>query len=835
MAVQSSPLSALRASKKFACPKTVQIIVCLLVWWGLGVYVISQSKLLLGKEGGAPVLASNAGSGSVSASETKNAGSSGIDFAPPAGEHDDKQDGTTPSTPAGSSASSNANKKSESTSQQNGTSTGEFPYPLFLSAWSNIVMSFLCCAWHWNIKQKRSSTGAAISSLGETSGAAKSCLDFLFPDGEDDVDHDGMHNGRLHEKGNSSSSGRKTTDYHDDISTAATGEAEASTSASTIGSVSAHGTSEQDREMFDVAGASSGINMASPPRPGGLSTSTLVKDDGGGTGGSPNLRKPGGSPSFATGESSTVASSPPQRRSPNYTTSSATATQLSHQADIVHARRNTVLIVGFIGGLEIGAANSSLYYLPLVVRTTMHSLQPLCMYVVCRLMGLEFHSSRTVLIAILCCSIGGIFLCQDPGSGGVVLTPANAAELSTGDATSALAVSSTPSVVVPSPPPNHGVLDVVVDLPTTAAISSTTNASASAGIAPKTAWTNVSHLGLFFGVMAPLCGCTRWALMQRLVHEFSGPCELLLHTAPITGVVLAVGSFLFEPNAFLTFVTPMFAHFLTYEGIHLLIRLTSIGLAVMSLLLAELRVLQLTSALTLCIFGVCHNLLLIVAGMVVFREKLNYWQLVGVASGQVGVLLYGIAKTSSSSGQHAGSSSSSSNKSHGRKSGRAIIAEYDLEDGGDGQEHYYDEEKQSFVRNRTALEMQASPSTSTASKTQYPSNGPLSLSSARYNNFGNHDELSADSPQLMRITAHELTYDDEGGGSFGNPRKGIGSPGMIHIPFAASLSSLQNMASRLFSVGGSWSVASSPTSSATNRGQYAPVRQVDPREDSFGL
>ncbi|CAD7927157.1 unnamed protein product, partial [Amoebophrya sp. A25] len=551
----------------------LQILVCLLLWWGLAVYIISESKILMSLSTSAAAAATTP---LVSLDTVGGIASKSTE------EEELLRGGSTSSTPVDRviethqfpeiTLSPNMDEATDIIREHHHAGTrsastllvGAFPFPLFISAWSNLVIT-ISCLFVYYMWQRHAREDASSPFARGRSGESRSFHDqgghpMVPRRGEEDFGF-----------GNERSRTQQATETKEGALYEQPPGTEILSDSDSCISKDAHTSSTEPQTQTGEEGSSS----------------FPTRSYAGAHGNDQNEEKQ----SLVLGM--TAAEEP-----------KAALTHIDFYVESVSMRaavyrfvmaktpqfRYLAVAIGCVQGIEIGATNTSLYHLPIVVRTILQSLNPLVMYIVCRIMGLEDGAQTSVGASVLFCSVGGLFLCH------------------------------------------RGEL-------------------AADGASAKTAFSNLNNTGVIFSFVAALCSCVRWALLQRLLHhaddhdgsqrmprgeqQKQNPVEVLLFTAPVTGLMLSVGSILFEGSpAFFTFVFRC----------SLWIPMTAIGFSVMLVVLCELRLVQLTSALSLCIFGVIHNLVIIVSGVFIFGERLSELQVLGVAVGQFGCLLYSLAK-----------------------------------------------------------------------------------------------------------------------------------------------------------------------------------------------
>jgi drug/metabolite transporter (DMT)-like permease len=148
--------------------------------------------------------------------------------------------------------------------------------------------------------------------------------------------------------------------------------------------------------------------------------------------------------------------------------------------------------------------------------------------------------------------------------------------------------------------------------------------------------------GLVLSVIAGSVSTVRWVftqvVLQRRSKDGAHPRDLLemqRTTSTIISAVAAVASLIFEhgaPAALAGMPGAKRSHFF------MLIAFSSVG--VLALAFAELRLVSLTSALTVSVFAVLHNVLFIIAGIVEFNDDFNWRHALGTAFTLVGMGLY---------------------------------------------------------------------------------------------------------------------------------------------------------------------------------------------------
>jgi drug/metabolite transporter (DMT)-like permease len=111
--------------------------------------------------------------------------------------------------------------------------------------------------------------------------------------------------------------------------------------------------------------------------------------------------------------------------------------------------------------------------------------------------------------------------------------------------------------------------------------------------------------------------------------------EILRHASIMVCVVAGVSSLFFEPQASAALVGMPEA-----KRSHFMVLIVSSSVGVLLLSIAEVRLVSLTSALTLASFAVLHNGFFIVAGIIEFNDKFTWRHGVGCALTFLGLGLY---------------------------------------------------------------------------------------------------------------------------------------------------------------------------------------------------
>uniref|UniRef100_A0A7S2FM58 Sugar phosphate transporter domain-containing protein n=1 Tax=Florenciella parvula TaxID=236787 RepID=A0A7S2FM58_9STRA len=143
--------------------------------------------------------------------------------------------------------------------------------------------------------------------------------------------------------------------------------------------------------------------------------------------------------------------------------------------------------------------------------------------------------------------------------------------------------------------------------------------------------TNFSMVGLLILIGASASGGLRWALIQRLMaleEMFEDPLIALYHIAPwsfITMLIMAVsieGTHIFAKENLAQFQSQatLEALVLTFIG----------GIMAFVLIVAEVKLVQLTSSLTLGVFGTCKELIQIMLAIIVFKDTLTVTNTIGL-------------------------------------------------------------------------------------------------------------------------------------------------------------------------------------------------------------
>mmetsp|Transcript_38110 Transcript_38110/g.75340 ORF Transcript_38110/g.75340 Transcript_38110/m.75340 type:complete len:427 (-) Transcript_38110:330-1610(-) len=184
--------------------------------------------------------------------------------------------------------------------------------------------------------------------------------------------------------------------------------------------------------------------------------------------------------------------------------------------------------------------------------------------------------------------------------------------------------------------------------------------------------TPVSLIGTALVLGAGALGGLRWALSQRLMmmdDAFSAsPLLLVAKIAPWSAVSTVAAALLVDGNRLHTFIAGRGASHadaesgresssdwsMFVEGLGFVL---IGGVASFFLLLAEVKLLQLTSSLTLGVLGTVKEILQILIAILVFHDNLTAVNLIGLAACITGTTLYHRAKAGSGAGFNGGTTS----------------------------------------------------------------------------------------------------------------------------------------------------------------------------------
>lgn len=153
-----------------------------------------------------------------------------------------------------------------------------------------------------------------------------------------------------------------------------------------------------------------------------------------------------------------------------------------------------------------------------------------------------------------------------------------------------------------------------------------------------------AHLkGVFLLIFAMVIGTQRWALMQ-IVMQHSDPnsalggmtkMKLMAFIMPVTGTVCLTLAWFSERDALNS------EHLLRPE---LWLSVGKIGVGILALSFAELKLVHLTSALAVQVLSTVHQIPIVVAGVFFFHDKINSIGMSGFGLCLIGALFYVAAR-----------------------------------------------------------------------------------------------------------------------------------------------------------------------------------------------
>jgi solute carrier family 35 protein C2 len=155
--------------------------------------------------------------------------------------------------------------------------------------------------------------------------------------------------------------------------------------------------------------------------------------------------------------------------------------------------------------------------------------------------------------------------------------------------------------------------------------------------------TRISFVGLTFCLIAAGAGGLRWAVTERLVksnEQCKNPFVCLYHIAPVSaGFMVPVGLSM----DLLPFVNSRFAQEPELALNTAIIVLLG-GLMAFALILVEVKLVQLTSSLTMGVLGQLKELLQIMLAVAIFKDEISPLNALGLGIALTGVGLYKWAK-----------------------------------------------------------------------------------------------------------------------------------------------------------------------------------------------
>lgn len=150
----------------------------------------------------------------------------------------------------------------------------------------------------------------------------------------------------------------------------------------------------------------------------------------------------------------------------------------------------------------------------------------------------------------------------------------------------------------------------------------------------------IAHLkGVLLMLFGMGIGCQRWALLQCVMQRSArnsalaqiSKLKLMASVMPITGVVCLVLALVTETDA------ARMEHFLQPK---LVFNVLMISTGVISLVFAELKLVELTSAVAVTVLATIHQIPIVMTGVVVFHEHVSNFSLLGFASCLCGAFFY---------------------------------------------------------------------------------------------------------------------------------------------------------------------------------------------------
>ena len=155
--------------------------------------------------------------------------------------------------------------------------------------------------------------------------------------------------------------------------------------------------------------------------------------------------------------------------------------------------------------------------------------------------------------------------------------------------------------------------------------------------------TTVSYTGVVFCLLASAAGGLRWAVTERLVksnEQCKSPFVCLYHISPVSAM------FMIPVGLGIDFVPFANSHFaqdpkllLSTFGI-----LTISGVMAFSLILVEVKLVQLTSSLTMGVLGQLKELLQIILAIIIFKDQVSTLNSIGLGLALICVGVYKMIK-----------------------------------------------------------------------------------------------------------------------------------------------------------------------------------------------
>jgi hypothetical protein len=157
---------------------------------------------------------------------------------------------------------------------------------------------------------------------------------------------------------------------------------------------------------------------------------------------------------------------------------------------------------------------------------------------------------------------------------------------------------------------------------------------------------NMSLLGLEMipvSILAGMIAVARWTLTQKCLappnepRKRPSPLMLLYKMSPATSITCLLGSLIFEANAY--------SHLRTLPHQQIILTLTlAVGIGAVAMLVAELRAVQLTSALFLGLMTPLHNVTIIAGDVLLKGTRISIYNTFGICFCCVAACIYGEAR-----------------------------------------------------------------------------------------------------------------------------------------------------------------------------------------------
>ncbi|KAI9188476.1 triose-phosphate transporter family-domain-containing protein, partial [Polychytrium aggregatum] len=157
--------------------------------------------------------------------------------------------------------------------------------------------------------------------------------------------------------------------------------------------------------------------------------------------------------------------------------------------------------------------------------------------------------------------------------------------------------------------------------------------------------TKFDALGYFFVQLATVLSGLRWALTQVLLEKesigMSNPFAASVVLAPLMAISLMAASMIVEGFG-AVFASPFYAQFATALQTSLILIMG--GVLAFVMVMFEFYLISHTSVVTFSIAGVFKEIITIIAGMVVFHDRLNAVNVIGLVISLLGIGMYNYVK-----------------------------------------------------------------------------------------------------------------------------------------------------------------------------------------------